>query len=124
ERYYQLRLGEDEEMVQVASDGGLLPRPVPATRITMSPGERVDVVVDFGRHPLGTRLVLANTDPDSTDIREIMCFDAVRPARDDSRVPERLRPLYGRSRGGPGVVDRERDISFYLDMDTQHFVID
>src|SRR5690606_32138699 len=32
ERYYQLRLGEDEEMVQVASDGGLLPRPVPATR--------------------------------------------------------------------------------------------
>ncbi|MBA9005500.1 multicopper oxidase domain-containing protein [Thermomonospora cellulosilytica] len=124
ERYYQLKLGDDEEMVQVASDGGLLPRPVPTTRITMSPGERVDVVVDFSRYPLGTRLVLANADPDTTDIREIMRFDVVRPAKDDSRLPGRLRPMYGRGRGKPGAVDRERDISFYLDLEMQHFVID
>lgn len=83
---FTLNLG-GAQMLQIASDGGLLPAPVPRTELRLSSAERTEIVVDFSRYPIGTQLVLA----DSTG--PVLRFDVVRTATDDSRVPSTLRPL-------------------------------
>ena len=51
--------------VQIGTDGGYLPNPVvlagSRTRLIIGPGERADVLVDFSRFPVGTRLLMTNT---------------------------------------------------------------
>ncbi|WP_262401542.1 multicopper oxidase family protein [Actinomadura sp. CNU-125] len=120
ERYFKLGLDDGGELVQIASDGGLLPAPVPATSVELSPGERVDVVVDFGRYRVGTKIVLENTAFDSSEeTRQVMRFDVVRGAADHSRVPDRLRPMHDL-----GPAAKEREVKFSLDMTIPAFVID
>ncbi len=86
EHVFQLNLG-GETMTKIASDGGLLPAPVPVTEMQLASAERAEIVVDFARYPIGTQLVLSNgSDP-------ILRFDVVRRAVDTSRVPDQLRPL-------------------------------
>ncbi len=46
-RIYQLGLSDGGPLVQVASDGGLLARPVQTPAVLLSPGERAEVVVDL-----------------------------------------------------------------------------
>ena len=46
-RPYALSLGNGRPMMQIASDGGLLPAPVVRTSIPLEPAERVEVLVDF-----------------------------------------------------------------------------
>ncbi|MBW3653164.1 MAG: multicopper oxidase family protein [Actinobacteria bacterium] len=46
-RAYELRLSGGLPMVQIATDAGLMPRPVRRSRILLGPGERVELVVDF-----------------------------------------------------------------------------
>ncbi|MER7763285.1 multicopper oxidase family protein [Streptomyces sp. NPDC097619] len=85
-KIFQLDLG-GAEMIQIGSDGGLLPEPVRRTQLTLAPAERAEIVVDFGRHKPGAKLVLSDaTGP-------VLRFDVVRAAHDPSRVPARLRPL-------------------------------
>ena len=49
----------------IGADGGFLPRPVALTRLLMMPAERLDVIVDFTRVPVGTTITLLNIGPDS-----------------------------------------------------------
>ncbi|TDB81615.1 multicopper oxidase family protein [Micromonospora sp. KC721] len=74
-------------MVQVGTDGGLLPAPVPVTELRLGPAERADVVVDFSRRRPGSQVVLSETRG------PVLRFDVVRHAHDHSRLPDRLRPL-------------------------------
>jgi spore coat protein A len=48
--------------VQIGSDGGLLPAPVPLTDLLIAPAERFDIVIDFSRFA-GRNFVLANDGP-------------------------------------------------------------
>jgi FtsP/CotA-like multicopper oxidase with cupredoxin domain len=109
---YRLSLGGDE-MVQIASDGGLLPAPVPRTDIVLSPGERAEIVIDFARYRVGSQVVLS--DPRGPVLR----FDVRGRAHDRSRVPDELRPL-------PPLVARptDRDVVMSVDMDRQMAMID
>jgi spore coat protein A len=63
----QLRVTEGEgaaEVIQViASDGGLLRAPVELATLPIAPAERYDVVVDFSKYPVGTKLELVNAAP-------------------------------------------------------------
>ncbi|WBC07610.1 multicopper oxidase family protein [Micromonospora sp. WMMA1947] len=86
QRNFQLSL-TGADMIQVATDGGLLPAPVPRTELALSPGERAEIVVDFRRSPVGSRLVLADT------TGPVLAFDVVGAAADNSRLPAKLRPL-------------------------------
>ncbi|UVS77562.1 Spore coat protein A [Actinokineospora sp. UTMC 2448] len=87
ERSFTLSLGGGDEMIQIASDGGLLPAPVARTEVAISSGERVEVVVDFARYPVGSQVVLYDaTGP-------VLRFDVTRTAADRSRVPATLREL-------------------------------
>ncbi|MFF8867294.1 multicopper oxidase family protein [Streptomyces sp. NPDC015139] len=85
-KIFELDLG-GVEMVQIASDGGLLPEPVGRTSLTLAPAERAEIVVDFGRHPVGSKLVL------SDGIGPVVRFDVTRKVTDTARVPGTLRPL-------------------------------
>ncbi|HEV2819081.1 MAG TPA: multicopper oxidase domain-containing protein, partial [Solirubrobacteraceae bacterium] len=46
-RAYELRLSDGLPMTQIATDAGLMPRPIRRTRILLGPGERVELIVDF-----------------------------------------------------------------------------
>ncbi|MHC0431232.1 multicopper oxidase family protein [Streptomyces sp. O3] len=92
--FFELRLEDDSDMVQIGSDGGLLERPHTTKSVYLSSGERADVVIDFSRYPVGTKLVLKNTGFGPVeDIGEVLRFDVVRTAEDDSSVPSVLRTL-------------------------------
>ena len=104
ERTFQLSLGGNE-MIQIATDGGLLPAPRSRTEIGLSPGERVEVVVDFSRFKPGDRVELV--DPTGPVLR----FEVTHQARDRSRVPSRLRRLPAAQRA---TVTREVTLKFDL----------
>ncbi|ARE72623.1 MULTISPECIES: multicopper oxidase family protein [Actinomycetes] len=94
-RFFQLRLSDGGQMIQIGSDGGLLERPFTTDTVALSPAERADVVIDFSRYPVGTRIVLENTlGPGTPDqVGKVLRFDVVRTAPDPSRVPNVLRTL-------------------------------
>ena len=90
-RSYELRLGRDRNMTQIAGDGGLLSRPVNRRRIPLHPAERIDLVIDFRDYRPSTELVLYNADGEGSTVA-IMRFDVGRGGvREDFRVPRRLR---------------------------------
>ncbi|WP_405978966.1 multicopper oxidase family protein [Streptomyces sp. NBC_00158] len=94
-RFFTLRLSDGGEIIQVGSDGGLLETPHRTGTLSLSPGERVDVVIDFSRYPLGTQLVLENTEGPgpAEQVGKVLRFDVTRTASDPSSVPARLRTL-------------------------------
>jgi FtsP/CotA-like multicopper oxidase with cupredoxin domain len=62
-RVYTLRLSNGAPFEQIGSDGGLLAAPVPRNDVTIAPGERADVVIDFAPFAAGTEIVLENSAP-------------------------------------------------------------
>ncbi|HEX5984719.1 MAG TPA: multicopper oxidase family protein, partial [Solirubrobacterales bacterium] len=48
-RSYNLQLSNGAPMIQIATESGLMPKPVRRREILLGPGERVEVVVDFAR---------------------------------------------------------------------------
>jgi FtsP/CotA-like multicopper oxidase with cupredoxin domain len=99
-RPYNLFLSNGEPLVQIASDSGLMPKPVRRRQVLLGPGERAEVVVDFGaaagksvelrsgrrhdgKHALGSRPYVG----------PLMQFRVGRRRRDRTRVPRTLRPL-------------------------------
>ncbi|MFH8612646.1 multicopper oxidase family protein [Streptomyces sp. NPDC018029] len=96
QRFIGLRLADGGEMIQIGSDGGLLPRPHTTDSFILSPGERADVVIDFSRYAVGHKVVLENTiifAGNAEQVGQVMRFDVVRTADDPSSVPSVLRSL-------------------------------
>jgi spore coat protein A len=77
------------QLVQTGSDGGLLAAPVPHDELTIAPGERFDVVVDFSAQRPGAELTMLNK-LGSGSTAQVMRFRVTRRVRDDSHVPARL----------------------------------
>jgi spore coat protein A, manganese oxidase len=102
-RPYNLYLSNRALLVQIGTDSGLMPKPVGREEVFIGPGERAEVMVDFGtargesvelrsgprhggRNPLGAHPYVG----------ALMQFrvDSARRA-DPSRIPRKLRPLPG-----------------------------
>lgn len=100
-RSYNLQLTGGAPMVQIATDSGLMPRPVRRREILIGPAERVEVIVDFaamrgetvelrsskrhaGRNPEGAHTY-------GGALMQFRVGEARRP--DHTRVPRHLRPL-------------------------------
>jgi len=85
--------GPDEPFTLIGTDQGLLPVPIPVTDFHTAPAERWEIVVDFSRYPIGTRLVLVNKlqEPDDPRLFQIMAFDVTRAEPDPSQIPPVLR---------------------------------
>jgi spore coat protein A len=100
-RPYNLYLSNGALLVQIGTDSGLMPRPLAREEIFIGPGERVEVMVDFGtgrgesvdlrsgprhgaRNPLGTH-------PYAGALMQFRVDSARRTDR--ARIPRKLRPL-------------------------------
>jgi spore coat protein A len=104
-RVYDMRLSNGAFFIQIGSDLGLLNTPIPVSVLSVAPGERADVIVDFSRMS-GQTIVVTNSaaapypngDPvDPNTAGQIMAFRVSLPR---SGVPNRpvpgfLRPLLG-----------------------------
>jgi spore coat protein A, manganese oxidase len=72
---------------QIGTDQGLLPAPVRSERLSIAPGERADLIVDFSGSG-GNNVVLKN------DNLNVMQFRvASKGPRDESTLPSALRPV-------------------------------
>ncbi|MCX5367404.1 multicopper oxidase domain-containing protein [Streptomyces sp. NBC_00124] len=114
-RFYTLQLSDGSTFQQIGSDGGLLEKPLDVTSVSLSPGERADIVIDFSRYAAGTRLILANTggllpgEP-VDQLGRVLQFRVTGPVQDRSTVPSTLRTLPAL---GSATVSRD----FVLSMD-------
>ena len=107
-RFFHLSLSNGLEFHQVGTDQGLLPAPLAVRDFVLSPGERLDVVVDFRDCP-GEQIVLAN------DAFQMMQFRVRREkAEDPSSLPARLRPFF-RLAESQAVRERILTIDEYMD---------
>lgn len=92
-RRYRLRLDPPPPggaaLVQIGSDGGLLPVPLTHDSVDLAPAERVDVIVDFGRWTPGQHVVLTN-DFGTGRTGQVMRFEVGDAVADGTRIPERL----------------------------------
>jgi FtsP/CotA-like multicopper oxidase with cupredoxin domain len=57
-RIFGLTLSNGASFTLIGNDGGLLTSSVPISRVELSPGERVDLLVDFRGVPVGTTVTL------------------------------------------------------------------
>jgi spore coat protein A len=89
-RRYRLRLDPARTpLVQIGSDGGLLEQPIEHSSALLTPGERCEVVVDFGAFAPGREITLRNA-LGSGPTADVMRFRVTGRGRDDSRIPQRL----------------------------------
>jgi len=85
-RFYTLSFSNKMPFTVIGSDGGFLKAPAVVTSLTIAPGERYDVLVDFSAVPLGTKIILTNsakapfpagTPADPKTVGQIMQFTVV-----------------------------------------------
>jgi len=104
-RVYDMSLSNRMPFIQIGSDLGLLNAPVSVAVLSVAPGERADVILDFSRMH-GQTIVIGNTaaapypsgDPvDPETAGQVMAFRVNRPlsGAPDRPIPGNLRPLLG-----------------------------
>lgn len=59
-RFYELFLSTGQPFTQIATEGGLLERPIQRRSILFGPGERHEIILDFSGYPQGAEIVLEN----------------------------------------------------------------
>src|SRR5215207_3664604 len=93
-RSYKLKLGNGRQMVQIASDGGLLERAITRTSVPLHPAERIELLVDFRQFRPGSEIVLHN-DAGEPSTKAVMRFDVARGGgAEEARIPRgRMRTL-------------------------------
>ena len=94
-RTYTLAFDSGQSFYQIGSDGGFLPEPVEVRQITLTSGERADVIVDFSKRTGELHLVNSAPAPFPGEagegiIREVVQFRVRGTGTDDSALPSRL----------------------------------
>ena len=95
-RIYNLALSNNADMIIIGNDGGLLKNPVSVKDILIAPGERLDVLVNFGAVAVGTEIFLVNKefgnagDAQGKQGFKIMKFKVVVAATGSFTVPATL----------------------------------
>jgi spore coat protein A, manganese oxidase len=60
-RFYTLSLSNNMGFTQIGTDGGYLKTAAELKELTIAPGERADILVDFSKLPVGTKVRLQNS---------------------------------------------------------------
>jgi FtsP/CotA-like multicopper oxidase with cupredoxin domain len=92
----RLALSSGLPLVVIAIDGGLLSLSGVLFKLPLAMAERIEAVIDFSAHPIGTHIVLQNLNSQEISGEfsdQIMRFDVVRTDQDDSSIPSRLGSL-------------------------------
>jgi FtsP/CotA-like multicopper oxidase with cupredoxin domain len=87
---YELRLSSGAPLIQIATDGGLLPKAMAKPVLELSPAERGDVVIDFAAYPPGTQIILKNCADCAPSLASVMRFDVELPATEEAALPDCL----------------------------------
>jgi spore coat protein A len=90
-RFYKLALSNGDPLIQIGTDGGLLQRPKELGSIEIAPSERVDVIIDFTKLPVGSQVILQNLNG-SESTAQIMRFDVAKRVKESKKVPAFLQP--------------------------------
>ncbi|GII56904.1 spore coat protein A [Planotetraspora thailandica] len=127
-RFYHLWLARDETRLPfwlIGSSGALRDFPLRVDRMLLAPSERADIIVDFGRLPMGAAVTLMNDAAvpypgggGGQPIPEIMRFHVSDPltGRDKSTPPEKLAlPPLKPIQPGPAAPRREFVLTERLD---------
>jgi spore coat protein A len=86
-RFFHLTLPDGPTIYQIGTDQGLLPHPIEVKRLSLSPGERADLIVDFSEHA-GREIVMRN------DVLPLIQFRvSAQKTTDTSALPAALRPI-------------------------------
>jgi spore coat protein A, manganese oxidase len=104
-RVYDMRLSNGASFMQIGSDLGMLNRPVELKMLSVAPGERADIIIDFAGMR-GQTIIVNNSAnapypngdpivPGTAD--QVMAFRVSLPKSSvaDRPIPENLRPLLG-----------------------------
>jgi blue copper oxidase len=81
---FNLQLHDYTDFVQIASDGGLLEKPVPSHSLFISPGERAEIIIDFSKYNQGDIIKLMS------DNDLVMTFNVGEETNDETSVPDVL----------------------------------
>jgi spore coat protein A len=99
-RTYTIALSNAATFQQIGAEGGLLSAPVTQSEVTLGPGERADVIMDFEPYPAGTEIILTNSAPAPFPgspgvgvIPNVMKFIVQDAAGDTDPVPSTLQTL-------------------------------
>jgi spore coat protein A len=96
----------------IGNEGGLLEAPAPGvSALTIGPGERYDVVVDFGSYAQNDEILLENSAPAPfpngvVDVTQVMKFVVTDQAGDTDPIPNPLRTIE-RLQEGDAVMTRD-----------------
>lgn len=72
---FTFKFSNNQDFVQITTDGGYREHPLTINEISLAPGERSDIIVDFSNLPIGTKITLLNTDPSALpSTNEVMQF--------------------------------------------------
>jgi spore coat protein A len=88
-RFFNLSLTDDQPIVQIGSDQGLLSGPAEIKRLTIAPAERADLLIDFS-HSAGQTLHLRNG---ALDILQFRVARQTTAPASSSAIPRTLRPI-------------------------------
>jgi FtsP/CotA-like multicopper oxidase with cupredoxin domain len=96
-RSYKLALSNGADFIMIGTDAGLRSAPATVNNFRLGMAERYEFIIDFSKYAVGTKIVLQNLglpnndNYDGTD--QIMRFDVVSAATDDSSIPATLRTV-------------------------------
>lgn len=83
-RNFYLKLDDNSAFHQIASDGGLLESPVKMNSLSIAPGERSEIIVDFSKYSKGDEVKLLH------DNKLVMTFKVGEQTEDLTEIPENL----------------------------------
>ena len=98
-RLFQLALSNGAPFTLIGTDGGLLLEPVLLKTLPLAMAERAEIIIDFSRYAVGTKIFLLNT-REKQELAQLMRFDIAKREPDDVQIPSRLTD--------PGFLDRPR----------------
>src|SRR3954467_15845914 len=133
-RSFRLKLSTGDPFTVIATDGGLMPKPQAAGDFRLGMAERYEVVIDFSKYKLGTKIQLQNASPANNinyaNIDKVMQFEVVADATtlDNNSVPAVLNPNMEPMGLTAADAVREREMVFARDAGpdaaTQHAGVD
>jgi spore coat protein A, manganese oxidase len=91
-QFFNLSLSSGQPIAQIGTDQGLLPAPAPAKIVSLAPGERADLLVDFSASSLSGssgQQVTLKIGP----VEEILQFRVGLGSAQGGGLPEKLRPV-------------------------------
>lgn len=66
-------------------------KPAYTCEVRIGMAERYEVVINFSKHKVGTKVILKNLFGKTLELQQIMRFDVVRAESDNSSIPATLR---------------------------------